>query len=108
MSLLSLLSKLSVKNVWRRGGNWGVFVIVWIIAAAIIGALESSQQVIFIVMDAGSGGLHSIFFSLHHDHALHFTHFGGPRKLIDGIPFFNPTRGNMKKYSRDCGWPRRP
>jgi len=44
MSLLSLLSKLSVKNVWRRGGNWGVFVIVWIIAAAIIGALESSQQ----------------------------------------------------------------
>jgi len=41
---MSFLSSLAVKSVWRKGGNWVVFLISWLIAAAIIGALESSQQ----------------------------------------------------------------
>jgi len=41
---MSLLSAKNARTVWRKGGNWLVFTVAWIISAAIIGALESSPQ----------------------------------------------------------------
>jgi len=41
---MSLLSAKNARTVWRQGGNWLVFLVAWIISAAIIGALESSSQ----------------------------------------------------------------
>lgn len=38
------IDKSRVTFVWRRGGNWIVFLILWIISAAIIGAIESSRE----------------------------------------------------------------
>lgn len=41
--------KQKLSKIWKYGGNWIIFILLWVISAAIIGAMEASKQNIELI-----------------------------------------------------------
>jgi len=46
------IDKARMVFLWRRGGNWAVFFLCWVASAAIIGAIEATQENIVLTEEA--------------------------------------------------------
>jgi len=89
------LSKQLAWSVWRKGGNWAVFVLAWVTAAAIIGALESSVENVEMTKEdmkemevkGMAEGLASIMEFLDQDDKVNRSHLARLIKLLQRKDF---------------------